>query len=238
MALYKHNEKKAFVKEKFSTVTRRYDLLNTLLSLNEDKKWRSITVKAISTAPHGPVLDLCAGTLPLSIEIERRLKRGVAALDFCLEMLKFGRFRLNNTKNRLNISLIQGDAELIPFKDHTFSAVTIAFGLRNLQDYKRGINEMFRVLRPGGYLAILEFSRPKSPLFAPLYFFYLNNILPIIGGIISGDKEAYRYLATSIQEFPPPEHIASMLDGAGFEEVNITPLTFGVVTLYCCKRPA
>lgn len=233
-----NDEKKSFVKNKFSSVTSRYDLLNTLLSFSVDKYWRKRTAETLKNLPDGPILDLCAGTLPLSIVLRKYTKRKIIALDFCLDMLLHGKNRINSLTMANDILLVQGDAELIPFKENVFSGITIAFGIRNLANPEKGLMEMFRVLKPGGVSSILEFSRPKNKLFSKYYFFYLHNILPNIGGIISGDQEAYSYLATSIQEFHAPEVVAAMMESAGFKDVKYRPLTFGIVTLYTGRRPS
>ncbi len=230
--------KKLFVRQKFTSVTNRYDLLNTVLSLGIDHLWRIQTAKALSDIPPGPVLDLCAGTIPLSIVINRQIGRPVVALDFCLDMLIYGKERIKGARGEKEISFIQGDAEEIPAKERHFAGATIAFGLRNLADPQRGLFEMYRVLKPGGVLAILEFSRPQNPLFATPYFFYLEKILPIIGGIVSGDREAYEYLASSIKAFPPPQQVAKMMEKAGFNPISFRPMTFGIVHLYVGRRPA
>ena len=230
--------KKVFVRQKFTSVTRRYDLLNTVLSLGIDHLWRIQTAKELFDIPPGPVLDLCAGTLPLSVVINRKTGRRLVALDFCLDMLIYGRERIKRDKMAREISFVQGDAEEIPAKDGHFAGATIAFGLRNLADPQKGLFEMYRILKPGGVLAILEFSRPQNPLFAKPYFFYLEKILPVIGGIVSGDKEAYEYLATSIKAFPPPKQVASMMKKAGFDSISFRPMTLGIVHLYSGRRPA
>ncbi len=232
-------EKKRFVREKFAAVSRRYDFLNAFLSLYIDHYWRNRTADQLQGLPPGPILDLCAGTLPLAETIVRRRGRStrVVAVDFCLEMLQHGRRRLAGSLALPRIVPVCGDGELLPFRERTFAGITIAFGIRNLGDQERGLREMFRVLKPGGRLLILEFSRPKTPVFGPIYSFYLHRILPVIGGWISGDQEAYRYLATSIQGFYEPPVLAAMMEATGFGEVRYLPMTFGIVTLYCGRRP-
>jgi len=232
------DDKKAFVRTKFSAVTGHYDFLNTLLSLSIDRYWRKSTARAMKSIPDGPLLDVCAGTLPLSLELKRRTGRPVMALDFCLDMLQHGWKRINRYTRRQGIYPVQGDAELLPFPASTFSGVTIAFGIRNLSRPGVGLREMFRVLKPGGRLAILEFSRPRRPVFSWIYFLYLHKLLPVIGGALSGDREAYAYLARSIQEFYAPEVLAAMMNDVGFKRVSYSPLTLGIVTLYAGIRPS
>ncbi len=236
MSLPAEAAKKEFVQEKFSSVTPRYDFLNSLLSLYIDHYWR-FRAAALLKGCGGPVLDVCAGTLPLSREIVRQEERTVLALDFCFDMLKYGRDRLKARKDRRNILPVCGDGEALPLPDETFTGFTVAFGIRNLSDLPRGFSEMYRVLRPGGVAAILEFSRPSHPLFSPLYRFYLHHVLPNLAGMISGDREAYRYLAESIEGFHSRQEVCSMMEDAGFRDVSFMPLTMGIVTLYSGLRP-
>ena len=230
----RREEKKRFVRKKFAAVTKRYDFLNAFLSMYIDHYWRNKTADSLGALPSGPLLDLCAGTLPLAETIVRRRNDGrqVVAVDFCLEMLQQGVQRLSGSRWLDSIVPVCGDGELLPFPDRTFSGITIAFGIRNLGDQEKGLQEMHRVLVPGGRLLILEFSRPKTPIFGALYSFYLHKVLPVIGGWISGDREAYQYLATSIQGFYDPPLLAGMMEAAGFQEVRFQPLSMGIVTLY------
>ncbi|NDY43492.1 ubiquinone/menaquinone biosynthesis methyltransferase [Dissulfurirhabdus thermomarina] len=224
-------EKRSFVRRKFAAVTGRYDLLNTLLSLGIDRRWRRAAALEAAGAPPGPVLDLCAGTLPLSAAIVRAGAGPVAAVDFCLDMLREGTARMRRRPEGARIHPACGDGERLPLADASVAAVTVAFGVRNLADLRRGLAEMHRVLVPGGKAVILEFSRPENPAFAPLYRFYLHRVLPAVAGAISGDAEAYRYLADSIEAFASPAELAALMEAAGFRDVRCRPLTLGVVTL-------
>lgn len=231
-------DKRRFVQEKFAAVADRYDLLNTVLSLYVDHYWRRTTVGELMSCKDGPILDLCAGTLPLSVEIAKRLEGPVLAVDFCFDMLAKGTKSTTFRSLERKIIPVCGDGEQLPFDDGTFQGITIAFGIRNLSSTKKGLDEMRRVLAPGGKLAILEFSRPKVPILAGLYRFYLHKILPLIGGMLSGDRAAYAYLAESIQGFHAPGVLSSMMEDAGFEKVRHRPLTLGIVTLYTgIRRP-
>ncbi len=226
-------EKKKFVRDKFSAISPRYDLLNSLLSFQIDRYWRWKTTRQLRAFSEGPVLDLCAGTLPLSLELTRQAKnRTVLAVDFCEDMLRSGIKVLPNDDRRDRIFPVCGDGEEIPAPANTFWGCTVAFGVRNLSRTQQGLNEMFRILKPGGKLLILEFSRPSNPVIKPLYNFYLNTILPRIAGLVSGDKEAYEYLASSIAAFYEPGELLDMLKVAGFRSTGSKPLTFGIVTLY------
>lgn len=226
-------EKKRFVRDKFAAISSRYDLLNSLLSFQIDRYWRWRTTRLLSQFPDGPVLDLCAGTLPLSLELTRQAKkRQVLAVDFCEDMLRSGVKSLPRDERRQRIFPVCGDGEEIPAPDNTFWGCTVAFGVRNLSRTQQGLCEMHRVLRPGGKLLILEFSRPTNPVVKPLYNFYLNRVLPRVAGVVSGDQEAYEYLASSIAAFYEPEELLAMLRAAGFRETGRRPLTFGIVTIY------
>lgn len=233
MTQQKPEEKKKFVRDKFSSISSRYDLLNSLLSFQVDRYWRWTTTRQLRSFPQGSVLDLCAGTLPLSLELARQAKqRQVLAVDFCEDMLRSGVRTMPGDNRRERIYPVCGDGEEIPAPNNTFWGCTIAFGVRNLSRTQIGLNEMQRVLKPGGKLLILEFSRPKNPVIKPLYTFYLNKVLPKIAGLVSGDKEAYEYLASSIAAFYEPEQLLDMIRTAGFTSVDHKPLTFGIVTLY------
>ncbi len=231
-------DKKGFVRRKFAAISPRYDLLNSLLSFHCDRYWRWVTSRELRDFPEGTVLDCCAGTLPLSLELARQaFDRLVVAVDFCEEMLRQGWHTLATNYRRRQIKPVCGDGEEIPLRSASVWGVTVAFGVRNLARVEQGLAEMLRVLRPGGKLLILEFSRPHTPVIKDVYNFYLNRILPRIAGWISGDPEAYEYLASSIAGFYEPEELLAMLRDAGFVQCRAQPLTFGVVTLYVGVKP-
>ncbi|MDW7771773.1 MAG: ubiquinone/menaquinone biosynthesis methyltransferase [Desulfobulbaceae bacterium] len=226
-------EKKKFVRDKFASISHRYDLLNSLLSFQVDRYWRWQTTRLLKEFPCGSVLDLCAGTLPLSLELTRQAKnRNVLAVDFCEDMLRSGVKTLPDDQRKPRIFPVCGDGEQIPAPGDTFWGCTVAFGVRNLAQTQQGLNEMHRVLKPAGKLLILEFSRPTNPVVKPLYNFYLNKVLPRVAGLVSGDKEAYEYLASSIAAFYEPEELLRMMRRAGFNEATRKPLTFGIVSIY------
>ncbi len=229
----KPDDKKKFVRDKFSAISGRYDLLNSLLSMQIDRYWRWKTTRLLAEFPAGPVLDLCAGTLPLSLELTRQAKkRQVLSVDFCEDMLRAGKKALPEDDRKERIFPVCGDGEEIPAPSDTFHGCTVAFGVRNLARTQQGLNEMHRVLRVSGKLLILEFSRPTNFFIKPLYTFYLNKVLPFVAGLVSGDKEAYQYLASSIAAFYEPEELLSMMRQAGFSEVERKPLSFGIVSIY------
>ncbi len=226
-------EKKRFVRDKFSSISKDYDFLNSLLSMKVDSYWRWVTTRELKEFPKGAILDLCAGTLPLSLELTRQApERNVVAIDFCEDMLLSGLKTLPDDGRRERITAVCGDGEEIPAASEKFWGITVAFGVRNLAQTEKGLAEMWRVLKPGGKLLILEFSRPRNALFKPIYNFYLNRVLPKIAGLVSGDKEAYEYLASSIAKFYEPEVLLSMMKDAGFSRQYCRPLTMGIVTLY------
>ncbi len=226
-------DKKTFVKAKFSSISKKYDFLNSVLSFQIDKYWRWVTTRMLREFPEGPVLDLCAGTLPLSLELARQAaKRQVVAMDFCEDMLRAGVDNLPSDERLLRIFPVCGDGEELPGASGCFWGITVAFGVRNLAQTQKGLREMWRVLKPGGKLLILEFSRPRNPVVKILYNFYLNRVLPKVAGMVSGDKEAYEYLASSIAEFYEPSELLAMMEKAGFSKTYLRPLTMGIVTVY------
>jgi demethylmenaquinone methyltransferase/2-methoxy-6-polyprenyl-1,4-benzoquinol methylase len=220
----------------FGRVAHRYDLANHLLSFNIDRYWRSRTVKEVRPVlqrPDARVLDLCCGTGDLLMALEAA--RGLACLgsDFCHPMLTAAGAKLH--KGSLRSRLFESDALRLPVRDASLDLVTVAFGFRNLVNYDAGLQEMRRVLRPGGMAAILEFSQPGNPAFAALYGFYSRRILPVIGGAISGARDAYTYLPESVRKFPDAPELADRMRGAGFQEVRFIRMTFGIVAMHLGK---
>lgn len=222
----------------FSGIAPWYDFLNRLLSLRRDVIWRQELVKGIGLAPNSVVLDLAAGTLDVSLEIIRqRPASRVIAADFSLAMLLKGKKKLPVAGTAGVIFPIAADAFCLPFPQSQFEAITIAFGIRNLPDRVTALREMFRVLRPGGAVAILEFIPPASGFLQNLYKLYLNGMLPLVGRVFSQHAFAYRYLAESIQSFPPATFFCRQIQEAGFQEVRYQVLTFGVVCLFYGRKP-
>ncbi len=218
---------KKFVKDKFDRIVRNYDLVNFLGSFGQDALWRKAVAKELSSA-NPPLLDLCCGPFTLSKEIHKRNPSPMFALDLSMQMLFYG------IKKRAFSGLFPlcGDAEELPFKDQSFGGISIAFGFRNLAKREKALSEFYRVLKPGGLLVILEFSKPTLPVFKSLYRLYLHYFMPFLGGILTGDKEAYYYLANSIEAFPSQKKVCEMLKNAGFKDVRVKTLTLGVVSLY------
>ncbi|MCI5117126.1 MAG: ubiquinone/menaquinone biosynthesis methyltransferase [Candidatus Electrothrix sp. LOE1_4_5] len=226
-------EKKTYVRNTFASLSQRYDFLSSLFSLLLDHSWRRHTTRLLHDVPEGPVLDLCAGTLSLSRELACQAEnRHVFSLDLCENMLKAGLKKLHNDPYNARIFPICGDGEVIPTGKDVFSGCTVAFGVRNLANIRRGLAEIYRVLQPGGKLLILEFSRPTNRLFRPIYTCYLHYIMPCIAGVCTADKEAYKYLARSIALFYEPEELFIMMQKAGFSHLERKKLTFGIVSIY------
>lgn len=218
----------------FDRIAHRYDLLNRTLSLGQDVVWRNRVAKHLPGFSDQHILDLATGTGDLIISIfekSERVKSGIG-IDMAEKMLEFGRPKLRKRNLDQAITLQKGDAMDIPFPAESFDAVTIAFGIRNVIDVLESMREMHRVLKPGGRVIILEFSLPKNGFFRSLYLFYFRKVLPIIGGLISGDSYAYRYLNETVETFPYGEAFCQLLHEAGFSDVKMTPLNFGIATIY------
>jgi len=220
------------VREMFARISPRYDLLNHLLSGNIDKRWRRLVVRKLlpQLPPNAQVLDVACGTGDLSIEIFEATQARVIGLDFCRPMLE-----LAQQKTR-EISFAEGDALRLPFADETFDLVTIGFGLRNLSSLESGLRELKRVLKQGGWAAVLEFSQPAVPGLRGFVAFYYARVLPRIGGWLSGSRGAYEYLPDSISKFPNQDELAQIMRDTGFDQVSFENLTGGVAALHVGQR--
>jgi demethylmenaquinone methyltransferase / 2-methoxy-6-polyprenyl-1,4-benzoquinol methylase len=230
-----HSEQEAsrWVRSMFGRVAPRYDLANHLLSANVDVYWRNRTVARVRDVlrrPEARVLDLACGTGDLLIALEREANRRLIGSDFCHPMLTGAQTKLES--GRLRSVLVESDALALPFADASLDLITIAFGYRNLANYRAGLDEMRRVLRPGGALAILEFTQPPNRSFAAVCNWYSRKVLPILGGAISGAPEAYRYLPESVRKFPDAPGLAALMKEADFQPVEWEYLTFGIAALH------
>jgi demethylmenaquinone methyltransferase/2-methoxy-6-polyprenyl-1,4-benzoquinol methylase len=235
-ALPAPDEKATHVRRMFASIAPHYDLLNHLLSLNIDRRWRRRAVDLLGWErwPDGTYLDNCAGTLDLSTELAHRsgFDGRVVGSDFTFAMLAGGRHKVD----ALPIAPICADALALPYADGAFSGATVGFGVRNLADYDAGLREMARVLRPGARLVILEFTTPHWQPFRALYFFYFMHVLPFIGRLISRHGSAYSYLPQSVLRFPDPPELADRMRRSGFRNVRWKRLTGGIVALHWAER--
>jgi demethylmenaquinone methyltransferase/2-methoxy-6-polyprenyl-1,4-benzoquinol methylase len=225
------------VREMFTSIAPRYDLLNHLLSMNVDRLWWNRTAKTFSsilTRPQAKVLDLCCGTGDMTFSLLRRANRSKANIlgaDFSHAMLQ----RAAEKSQRTSLHWVEADALHLPFQDSHFDLLTSAFGFRNLADYDAGLREIVRVLRPGGECGILDFGEPGG-LMGKLYRVYFKHVLPKVGTFISGVKGPYAYLPASVERFPAPTEMLERMRNAGFREASWTPYTFGIAGLYRGKK--
>ncbi|MGB8852448.1 MAG: bifunctional demethylmenaquinone methyltransferase/2-methoxy-6-polyprenyl-1,4-benzoquinol methylase UbiE [Pirellulales bacterium] len=227
------------VRGMFAEIAPRYDLVNRLLSGGIDVWWRHVTVRRAPPPAAGAILDVCTGTgdLALAYAAKAGPRVRIVASDFCRPMLDRGVEKSRQTG--LPVEWVEADAMELPFPTASFDLVTVAFGLRNIADTARGLAEMARVCRPGGTLAILEFSLPRNRFIRNGYLWYFRRMLPFLGNAVARNRsDAYTYLNKSVEEFPAGEALATLVQAAGFDRVEIVPLTFGIATLYVCHRGA
>jgi demethylmenaquinone methyltransferase / 2-methoxy-6-polyprenyl-1,4-benzoquinol methylase len=232
------NEHATRVREMFATIASRYDLLNHLLSCNLDKRWRRVATNKLrdALAKGGlQILDVACGTGDLSLTLFETTGARIFGTDFCRPMLEIAARKASRCD--VAIPFIEADALNLPFLDRSFDGVTIAFGLRNLSSVEGGLKELLRVLKPGGRVAVLEFSKPTVPGFRPLFHFYFTKLLPFVGGLVSGSRGAYQYLPDSVSRFPDQRQIASLMREVGFKEVEYQNLTGGIAALHLGQRP-
>lgn len=222
-----------WVRSMFGRVAGRYDLLNHLLSFNIDRYWRARTVASVRhvlARPDARVLDICCGTGDLALALEKGHGRAVMGSDFCHPMLVEARSKFE--RKRSASYLFEADALRLPFRDGSLDLITVAFGFRNFANYRAGLAEMRRVLKPGGVAAILEFSQPPNRAFGAVYKWYSRFVLPAVGGALSGSRDAYTYLPESVRKFPGPEELACEMRDAGFARARFDRMTGGIVALH------
>jgi demethylmenaquinone methyltransferase/2-methoxy-6-polyprenyl-1,4-benzoquinol methylase len=222
-------DKARHVQRLFSSVAPTYDLLNAVLSFGLHRRWRKRAAEECRLQPGGIGLDVATGTGDFALELRRRVgpMGRIVGADFCEPMLRIGQKKVGG-----QALLLQGDALSLPFPDHAFDAATMGFGLRNVADIQQTLNEMARVVRPGGRVVQLELAKPRHPLFRSIYYLYFQRLLPMIGKLIHGRRENYAYLPASLQEFPSREEIVRKMERAGLTDVTVQDLTFGIVTVF------
>jgi demethylmenaquinone methyltransferase/2-methoxy-6-polyprenyl-1,4-benzoquinol methylase len=223
----------------FASIAGRYDFLNHLLSLNIDRLWRRFTTRAVRPEPGVAILDCCTGTGDLALAYDRAAggRCPIVGADFCRPMLERGLVKVRRAGAEGRIRLIEADAQRLPLPDDTFGVVTVAFGLRNIADTATGLDEMIRVARPGGSVAVLEFSKPSGPVLGRLYSFFFRRILPRVGQAIAPNQDnAYEYLPASVQQFPEGQALLDLMASRGLTGLRRHPLTFGIATLYVGRK--
>ncbi|PTB83205.1 bifunctional demethylmenaquinone methyltransferase/2-methoxy-6-polyprenyl-1,4-benzoquinol methylase UbiE [Pseudidiomarina aestuarii] len=226
--------KQGLVANVFNSVAKKYDVMNDVMSFGIHRLWKRYTIDCSGVRSGMKVLDLAGGTGDLTAQFSRRVgpTGEVVLADINEAMLEVGKDKLRNLGIVSNVSYQQANAEELPFEDDTFDIITIAFGLRNVTDKQKALESMHRVLKPGGRLLVLEFSKPEPPMLSQMYDFYSFNILPKMGQVIAGDAESYQYLAESIRMHPDQETLKGMMETAGYENVTYTNLTGGIVALH------
>ncbi|MDD2899402.1 MAG: bifunctional demethylmenaquinone methyltransferase/2-methoxy-6-polyprenyl-1,4-benzoquinol methylase UbiE [Desulfuromonadaceae bacterium] len=235
--MFRLSDKGEKIQQMFGAIAPRYDFLNRLLSFGIDRRWRTKAVRLLKYREGSRVLDVATGTGDVALEIALRTPDSVkiTGADFCKEMVDLGAVKVAASPYAGRIDLKVAPCEDLPFANDTFDSITIAFGIRNVIDRRLGLAEMWRVLSPGGRMIILEFSTPRSLMFRQLYYFYFRRLLPVVGGLFSR-YNAYKYLPDSVLEFPSQEEFSRMMADAGFRNIHLHELTFGIATIYVGEK--
>jgi len=235
--MFRLSDKGEKIQQMFGAIAPRYDFLNRLLSFGIDRRWRKKAVRLLKYREGSRILDVATGTGDVALEIAKCTPASVkiTGADFCKEMVELGEVKVAASPYAGRIDLKVAPCEDLPFASNTFDSITIAFGIRNVVDRKLGLAEMWRVLRPGGRMIILEFSTPKSQFFRQIYYFYFRRLLPVVGGLFSR-YNAYKYLPDSVLEFPSHEEFSRLISEAGFRNIHIHELTFGIATIYAGEK--
>jgi demethylmenaquinone methyltransferase/2-methoxy-6-polyprenyl-1,4-benzoquinol methylase len=226
------------ISDMFDAIAGQYDLLNHLLSAGIDRHWRRLAIRSLGLTGRERVLDLCTGTADLAMAARTATPAAarVVGVDFAGAMLRVGQEKLVRRRLDRTITLVRGDAARIPVADASVDAVTVAFGIRNVQDTQAACDEMFRVLAPQGRIAVLEFAIPTMPVVRQAYLWYFNHVLPRIGRVVSRHSGAYGYLPASVGAFATPEEFVKILRQSGFTDIRAVPLTLGIVFLYTARK--
>ena len=228
--------KKEQVADMFNNIAGKYDFLNHFLSLGIDKGWRKKAVQEVAAIHPQKILDVATGTGDLAIAAAKTGASKIIGVDIAEQMLEVGRQKIKAQKLEHLISLQLGDSEALPFESNSFDAITCAYGVRNFEHLETGLQEMNRVLKPGGKVVILEFSKPRRFPVKQLYHFYFRFILPVLGKIVSKHSKAYTYLPASVMAFPEGKNFCAILHHCGFTNAYARPLTFGITTLYTANK--
>lgn len=229
--------KKAEVERMFDTIAPKYDLLNRVLSLGIDVSWRRTALRYLADKPVTALLDVATGTADVALMAAKMLKpQQIIGIDISSQMLEFGREKIKKAGLEDTITLETGDSENLRFAEATFDAVTVAFGVRNFENLERGLSEMYRTLRPGGRLVVLEFSKPHLFPFKQLYNAYFKYVLPLIGRLTSRDMRAYTYLYESVQAFPEGQDFLHLLSKTGYQNPVCKRLTLGICSIYSAVK--
>ncbi len=230
-------DKKTQVTSMFDKIAPYYDFLNRLLTLGIDQRWRKKAIKALDTREYDKILDIATGTADLAVALKKRLKVDkVIGLDISSNMIELASKKVDKMGLEDHVSVEVGDSENLRFDDESFDGATASFGIRNFQNLNKGLSEICRVLRPGGKIMILEFSKPTIFPFKQLFNLYFKYVLPVIGRITSKDPKAYQYLYESVQAFPDYDQMKKILEDIGFKNIKYTPLTLGICTIYLGEK--
>jgi demethylmenaquinone methyltransferase / 2-methoxy-6-polyprenyl-1,4-benzoquinol methylase len=229
--------KKQQVANMFDKIAFRYDFLNRFLSAGIDVTWRKKAIKQLKTLQPKTVLDVATGTGDVAILTYKMLQpKKITGIDISEGMLEIGRKKLAKLGLEKDIELLNGDSETINFPDASFDAITVAFGVRNFENLEKGLKEMLRVLKPGGKLVVLEFSKPKQVAFKGIYNLYMKIVAPGVGKMIAKNKDAYQYLNDSVQKFPEGKDFIKILNSCGYKSTYYRPLTMGICSIYCGNK--
>lgn len=228
----KGGSKKEEVAEMFNNIAANYDLLNHVLSMGIDVLWRKKAVKLLAPLQPKTMLDVATGTGDFAIQCLALNPDQIIGLDISKEMLEVGKTKISKKGKSKVIEMVLGDSENIPYEDNYFDAITVAFGVRNFEHLEKGLAEMLRVLKPGGKVAIIEFSKPTAFPIKQLYMFYFKNVLPTIGKLVSKDHRAYTYLPESVEAFPYGQTFINIMNKVGYNESLSIPLSFGIASIY------
>lgn len=229
--------KKQQVAEMFDSIAFRYDFLNRFLSAGIDVGWRKKAISQLKAIKPKKVLDVATGTADVALMTFKMLRpEKIIGIDISEGMLELGRQKIEKLELTNSIELYTGDSENIHFEDNSFDAITVAFGVRNFENLEKGLKEMYRVLRPGGKLVVLEFSKPKHAAFKVIYNLYMNHIAPSFGKAFSKNENAYQYLNDSVQAFAEGETFLNIMKEAGFTNTYLKPLTLGICSIYCGSK--